>query len=168
MSVALRVSGTWRQVPSLLWTINDFSAYSDLLGWSTKGYQAYPICMGERSSSGIRGRISFMGHRRYLLENHMRRRSRLHDGKEEKRLFHWYILNNFDEISEYRKHEWPFPEWFQAKVLELHESENLSYDYFSLMMGPSFDVRCYNGCIMGELKFHSQNLILDALHKTVD
>ncbi|KAA0048107.1 uncharacterized protein E6C27_scaffold385G001860 [Cucumis melo var. makuwa] len=51
---------------ALLWTINDFPAYSDLLGWNTKGYQSCPICMGDRSSFGIRGRISFMGHRRYL------------------------------------------------------------------------------------------------------
>ncbi|TYJ99833.1 gamma-aminobutyrate transaminase POP2 [Cucumis melo var. makuwa] len=27
-------------------------------------------------------------------------------------------------------------------------SENLSHDFFLLTMGPSFDVRCYNGCIM--------------------
>ncbi|KAA0064176.1 CACTA transposable element [Cucumis melo var. makuwa] len=68
---------------TLLWTINDFSPYGDLSGWSTKGCQACPICMGDRSSFGIRGRISFMGHRCYLPENHMWRRSRLHDGKVE-------------------------------------------------------------------------------------
>ncbi|KAA0051316.1 uncharacterized protein E6C27_scaffold55G00290 [Cucumis melo var. makuwa] len=70
---------------ALLWTINDFSAYGDLSGWSTKGYQACLICMDDRSSFGIRGRISFMGHKRYLLENHRWRRSRLHDGKVEHR-----------------------------------------------------------------------------------
>ncbi|KAA0049890.1 CACTA en-spm transposon protein [Cucumis melo var. makuwa] len=69
---------------ALLWTINDFPAYGDLSGWSTKGYQACPICMDDRSSFGIRGRISFMGHRRYLLENHVWHRSRLHDGKIER------------------------------------------------------------------------------------
>ncbi|TYK14237.1 gamma-aminobutyrate transaminase POP2 [Cucumis melo var. makuwa] len=25
-------------------------------------------------------------------------------------------------------------------------------------MGPSFDVRCYNGCIVGELRFHTSEL----------
>ncbi|KAL0555887.1 hypothetical protein IC582_004388 [Cucumis melo] len=70
---------------ALLWTINDFPAYGDLSGWSTKGYQACPICMGDRSSFGVRGRISFMGHRRYLPQNHMWRRSRLHDGKVERK-----------------------------------------------------------------------------------
>ncbi|KAA0053370.1 CACTA en-spm transposon protein [Cucumis melo var. makuwa] len=89
--------------------------------WSTKGYGACPICMGDRSSFGIRGRISFMGHRRYLP---VWRRSRLHDGK----------------------------------VLELRESANLFDDFFSLAMGPSFDVRCYNGCIVGGLRFHTSEL----------
>ncbi|KAA0038180.1 hypothetical protein E6C27_scaffold270G00090 [Cucumis melo var. makuwa] len=70
---------------ALLWTINDFPAHGDLLGWSTKRYQASPICMGDRSSFGIRGRISFMGHRRYLPDNHVWRRSRLHNGKVERR-----------------------------------------------------------------------------------
>ena len=27
-------------------------------------------------------------------------------------------------------------------------------DFFSLAMRPSFDVRCYNRCIMGGLRFH--------------
>ncbi|KAA0062837.1 hypothetical protein E6C27_scaffold146G00040 [Cucumis melo var. makuwa] len=116
---------------TLLWTINDFSAYDDLSGWSTKGYQACPICMGDRSSFGIRGRISFMGYRRYLPKNHVWSGSRLHDGKVE--------------------HKAPV-------VLELHESENLSDDFFSLAMGPSFDVRCYNGCIVSGLRFHTVEL----------
>ncbi|KAL0536338.1 hypothetical protein IC582_025284 [Cucumis melo] len=70
---------------ALLWTINDFPTYGDLSGWSTKGYQACSICMGDRSSFGIRGIISFMGHRRYLPQNHVWRRSRLHDGKVERK-----------------------------------------------------------------------------------
>ncbi|KAA0032834.1 uncharacterized protein E5676_scaffold359G00110 [Cucumis melo var. makuwa] len=38
---------------ALLWTINDFPTYGDLSGWSTKGYQACLICMGDRSSFRI-------------------------------------------------------------------------------------------------------------------
>ena len=30
----------------------------------------------------------------------------------------------------------------------------ISHDFFSLVMVPSFDVRCYNGCIVGELRFY--------------
>ncbi|TYK15106.1 CACTA en-spm transposon protein [Cucumis melo var. makuwa] len=96
---------------------------------------------------------------------------------EEKRLFNWYTLNNVDEISEYHKkhlrvqrrqaqnamnlykrHERAFPEWFRAQVLELRESANLSNDFFSLPMRPSFDVRCYNGCIVGGLRFYTIEL----------
>ena len=29
---------------SILWTINDFPAYANLSGWSTKGKFACPIC----------------------------------------------------------------------------------------------------------------------------
>ncbi|KAA0063200.1 uncharacterized protein E5676_scaffold2774G00080 [Cucumis melo var. makuwa] len=234
-----------------LWTFG-VRTYDSLTEWSIKGYQAFPICMSDRSSFGIRGRISFIGHRHYLPENHVPRRSRLHDGKyvrnkahpegsiaeayvmnesstfcsrylsgietrftkdernddsivedeiigdfkifnqkvrplgassvraisqEEKRLFYWYILNNVDEISEYRKkylrlqhrhaqnainlykkHEWAFLEWFRAQVLKLRESANLSDNFFSLAKGPSFDVRCYNGCIVGGLRFHTVEL----------
>ncbi|KAA0047463.1 CACTA en-spm transposon protein [Cucumis melo var. makuwa] len=45
-----------------------------------------------------------------------------------------------------------FPERFQAQVLELREPANLSDGFFSLAMEPSFDVRCYNGCIVGEVE----------------
>ncbi|KAA0049662.1 uncharacterized protein E5676_scaffold5066G00120 [Cucumis melo var. makuwa] len=68
----------------VLWTFG-VRTYDSLTGWSTKEYQACPICMGDRSSFGIRGRISLMGHRHYLLENHVWRRSRLHDEKVEHR-----------------------------------------------------------------------------------
>ena len=29
---------------TILWTINDFPAYANLSGWSTKGKFSYPIC----------------------------------------------------------------------------------------------------------------------------
>ena len=69
----------------LLWTFHNFLEYGGLSMWNTKGYQACPICVGDRLSLGISGKISFMGHQRYLLENHNWRRSRLHDGKVERR-----------------------------------------------------------------------------------
>ncbi|KAA0060253.1 uncharacterized protein E5676_scaffold639G00130 [Cucumis melo var. makuwa] len=237
-----------------------------------KGVSGMSYMMGDRFSFGIQGRISFMGHRRYLPKNHVWHRSRLHDGKierrappvvmnvqeileqldhwmypierslhtlkkyvrnkahsevaeayvmnesstfcsrylsgietrftrdernddtivedevigdfeilkqkvrglgsssfrtisqEEKRLFHWYILNNVDEISEYRKHERTFPEWFRAQVLELREYANLSENFFSLAREPSFDVRYYKSCIMDGLRFHTSEL--DSRHTT--
>ncbi|KAA0067236.1 hypothetical protein E6C27_scaffold418G00480 [Cucumis melo var. makuwa] len=66
---------------TLLWKINDFLEYGDLSGWSTKGYQA--SCMGHRLLFGIQGRISFLVHRRNLLENHVWCRSRLYNEKVE-------------------------------------------------------------------------------------
>ena len=35
---------------SILWTINNFSAYENLSKWSTKGYLACPICNKDASS----------------------------------------------------------------------------------------------------------------------
>ena len=40
------------------------------------------------------------------------------------------------------------------QVIELRETENPSHDYFLFMMGPSLGVRCYNGCIVGVVRFH--------------
>ena len=44
------------------------------------------------------------------------------------------------------------------QVIELRESENLSRDFFSLAMGPLFDIHCYNWCIVGGLRFHTSKL----------
>ncbi|KAA0040452.1 uncharacterized protein E6C27_scaffold35G00950 [Cucumis melo var. makuwa] len=79
----------------LLWTINDFPTYGDLLRWSTKGYQACPTCKEDRSSFK-RGKISFIGHRRYLPSNHSWHKSKQHDGKLEHRPPP--IVTNGDEI----------------------------------------------------------------------
>ena len=43
-------------------------------------------------------------------------------------------------------------------MLELRESTYLSDDFFSLAIRPSFDVRCYNGFIVGSLRFHTVEL----------
>ena len=42
-----------------------------------------------------------------------------------------------------------------AQVLEMHEREKLSHVFFSLTMGPSLEVRCYSGCIIGGVRFHT-------------
>ncbi|XP_058009346.1 uncharacterized protein LOC131183171 [Hevea brasiliensis] len=56
----------------LLWTINDFPAYANLSGWSTKGKLACPCCNKDtcwmRLANG--GKQCYMGHRRYLPLNH--------------------------------------------------------------------------------------------------
>ncbi|XP_026399960.1 uncharacterized protein LOC113295844 [Papaver somniferum] len=57
---------------ALLWTINDFPAYANLLGWSTKGYLAFPCCHKDTSSVRLRnGRKNvYLGHRRFLPIGH--------------------------------------------------------------------------------------------------
>ena len=64
-----------------------------------KGYQACPICIGDRSSFGIRGTISFKGHQRYLLENYVWHRSRLHDGKVE-HMAPLVIMNGYEILKQ--------------------------------------------------------------------
>ncbi|KAA0026143.1 gamma-aminobutyrate transaminase POP2 [Cucumis melo var. makuwa] len=53
-------------------------------GGIQKGIKYVPYA-SDRSSFRIQGRIFFMGHRRYLPENHVWHRSRIHDGKVEHR-----------------------------------------------------------------------------------
>ena len=40
---------------AIIWTINDFPAYGDLSGWSTKGYMAYPIWHKDICSRHLNG-----------------------------------------------------------------------------------------------------------------
>ena len=55
---------------ALLWTMNDFSAYSLLSGWSTKGCKACPVCNKETSSKRLKDKICYMGHHCYLPIDH--------------------------------------------------------------------------------------------------
>ncbi|KAG8501178.1 hypothetical protein CXB51_003312 [Gossypium anomalum] len=71
---------------TLLWTINDFPAYANLLGWSTKGRYACPCCAAQTCSKWLYNgkKFSYMGHRRWLDENYKFRFQRtLFDGIEE-------------------------------------------------------------------------------------
>ena len=57
---------------TLLWTLNDFPAYGDILNWSTKGALACPPCNYDSQSRWLKyGRkFSYIGHRRFLDSNH--------------------------------------------------------------------------------------------------
>ncbi|KAG8498371.1 hypothetical protein CXB51_007038 [Gossypium anomalum] len=71
---------------ALLWTINDFPAYANLSGWSTKGRYARPCYAAQICSKWLYNgkKFSYMGHRRWLDENHKFRFQRtLFDGTEE-------------------------------------------------------------------------------------
>ena len=50
---------------TLMWTINDFPAYTDVSGWSTKGMLACPCCMYDTESCYLKNgqKVCYMGHR---------------------------------------------------------------------------------------------------------
>ncbi|XP_028080667.1 uncharacterized protein LOC114282220 [Camellia sinensis] len=56
----------------LLWTINDFPAYANLSGWSTKGALACPCCNIRTRHRYLKNgrKICYMGHRRWLNASH--------------------------------------------------------------------------------------------------
>jgi len=55
---------------AVLWTINDFPAYANLSGWSTKGKLACPCCHKDTHCISLRSKLCYMGHRRFLRPNH--------------------------------------------------------------------------------------------------
>ncbi|XP_016507785.2 uncharacterized protein LOC107825437 [Nicotiana tabacum] len=72
---------------AIMWTINDFPAYGNLSGWSTKGKLACPCCHKDTQSTSLRSKLCYMGHHRFLSMDHLWRRSRtLFDGKVEMRV----------------------------------------------------------------------------------
>ncbi|KAF7131579.1 hypothetical protein RHSIM_Rhsim09G0057000 [Rhododendron simsii] len=76
---------TFRMRVAVMWTINDFPAYGNLSGWTTKGYLACPICNEHASSQRLRSKLGYVGARRWLPKDHPWRRSRLFDGKVDHR-----------------------------------------------------------------------------------
>ncbi|XP_042962362.1 uncharacterized protein LOC122296625 [Carya illinoinensis] len=71
---------------SLLWTINDFPAYANLSGWSTKGKLACPVCNVDTDSMWLDyGRkYCYMSHHRWLdLDHRWRKNKRAFNGANE-------------------------------------------------------------------------------------
>ncbi|XP_019244414.1 PREDICTED: uncharacterized protein LOC109224282 [Nicotiana attenuata] len=61
---------------AIMWTINDFPAYGNLSGWSTKGKLACPCCHKDTKSVSLRNKLCYMSHRRFLPIDHPWRRNR--------------------------------------------------------------------------------------------
>lgn len=59
---------------ALIWTISDSPAYGDLSGWVTKGKLACPCCKDQTCFQSLRSKIGYLGHRRFLPEDHKWRR----------------------------------------------------------------------------------------------
>ncbi|KAL4561446.1 hypothetical protein LXL04_033612 [Taraxacum kok-saghyz] len=72
----------------LLWTINDFPAYSNLSGCVTKGYYACPICATNTCSQWLPAskKVCFLGHRTFLpLKHPFRKRKKDFNNQQEKK-----------------------------------------------------------------------------------
>lgn len=84
---------------AVLSTISDFPGYANLLGWSTKGEYACPVCAYDKTSKWLdHGRKwCYMGHRRWLEHDHCWRRDiRYFDGNEDLR--HAPIPHSGDDV----------------------------------------------------------------------
>nr|GEW68332.1 hypothetical protein [Tanacetum cinerariifolium] len=66
---------------ALLWIINDFPARSSLSGWFWQGYLACPTCNKDTPSAKVRGKIVYVGHRKFLRIRHTMRMKRTFNGK---------------------------------------------------------------------------------------
>ncbi|KAL3846276.1 hypothetical protein ACJIZ3_003679 [Penstemon smallii] len=57
---------------ALLWTISDLPGHANISSWSTKGYLACPVCHEFTCSCRLENshKNVYMGHRRFLEENH--------------------------------------------------------------------------------------------------
>ncbi|XP_068304238.1 uncharacterized protein [Pyrus communis] len=92
---------------AVLWTISDFPAYGMLSGWSTHGYKACPHCMHDKESIYLpaSSKICYMGHRRFLEDNHrFRRQTITFNGRREHRSAprQWTGLQCLEELSTLR------------------------------------------------------------------
>ncbi|KAK3212192.1 hypothetical protein Dsin_016898 [Dipteronia sinensis] len=67
---------------AVLWTINDFPAYGNFSGWSTKGKLACPSFNKDTSNKWLKhgNKTVYMRHRRFLPPNHKWRDSKTFDG----------------------------------------------------------------------------------------
>jgi hypothetical protein len=62
----------------LMWTIKDLPTYADLSGWPNRGVKTCPCCMQSTRSKHLKNECKFcyMGHRRYLPNEHLWRMNR--------------------------------------------------------------------------------------------
>ena len=60
----------------LFWMVNEFPAYGNLSGHCTKGYKTYSICSKGTHAIHLTNyrKVAYMGHRRYLDNDHPQRR----------------------------------------------------------------------------------------------
>ena len=91
----------------LMWTINDFSAYTLISGWSTKGELVCSICEKYIRCKKLtyRKSFSFIRHRCFLRRNHLYRRDAhsfngiVEEGEALNRISESEMLRELDGLS---------------------------------------------------------------------
>ncbi|CAL8112801.1 unnamed protein product [Prunus armeniaca] len=72
---------------AVMWTVNYFSTYAMVSGWSTKGYMACPYMQGRCNFWLACLKVCYLGHRRWLPWDHeWREKDKEFDGKTERRV----------------------------------------------------------------------------------
>ncbi|KAH7867022.1 hypothetical protein Vadar_027947 [Vaccinium darrowii] len=74
---------TFQMHAAIMWTINEFPAYGNLSGRTTRGYLDCTCCNGHVSSQKLRSKLGYLGARQWLPEDHPWQKSRLFDGKSD-------------------------------------------------------------------------------------
>ena len=66
-------SQNFQMKAAVMWTVNDFPAYANLSGWSTKENLTCPCYTKETSYRRLKtgSKLCYMGHRRFLLEDQL-------------------------------------------------------------------------------------------------
>ncbi|XP_066353593.1 uncharacterized protein [Miscanthus floridulus] len=70
---------------AILWGIHDYPALGTMSGRTTRGYFACVHCDENPCSCGLRNKIGFLDHRRFLPNDHTWRKNKSFNGRHEKR-----------------------------------------------------------------------------------
>ncbi|KAH0651751.1 hypothetical protein KY284_031663 [Solanum tuberosum] len=162
---------------AVLWTINDFPAYANLSGWSTKGYMACPTCNKDslpqktrfnREDRNVDGSSNKEEHVLDIFSKSVRPFKGKYDAipKKDFDMAQWYVLNNYEEAEPFlqehknellnqdvvnveEKHREHFSLLFKGKIMHLCNKENSMSikKLYPLAMGPDVRGRRYPGCI---------------------
>lgn len=90
-----------------MWMVNDFPAYENVFGYTTKGKVAYPVCGVDTCSKLLKcsRKFAYIGHRRFIVPNHsFRMIKNWFDGNHETRgrpklLYGTKVLNVIKDIE---------------------------------------------------------------------
>ncbi|KAM3238171.1 hypothetical protein P3L10_013201 [Capsicum annuum] len=166
---------------AVLWTINDFPAYGNLSGWSTKGYMACPTCNKDASSQRHRNDDGSRNNGGPILHIFSKSVRPYKDGdydvipKKDFDMAQWYVLNNCEEAEPFleehkkellkqgvvdieKKYKELFPSWFRRKIMQLFNKEKSRsiMKVYPFAIGPDVHGTKRTGCIINSVRYHIQ------------